>query len=187
MNYKADKQACRIINNSIWKPNFCNWFFRIFSREEPKPFVMKNLIGIILLGFIVSSCSLFQRPSMTQAEIDQMLAENNALRTQVESNKDMADQLAMARMQADEAMLKLADCENTGSKVHIIVGAFKNSNYANDYSASLKDQGYQGRIIAGPYSFNLVNSGSYASIKAALQDLNDIRNAVIETAWIYIE
>ena len=148
---------------------------------------MKNLIGIILLGFIVSSCSLFQRPSMTQAEIDQMLAENSALRTQVENNKDLADQLAMARMQADEAMLKLADCENSGSKVHIIVGAFKNSGYANNYSALMKNQGYEGKIIAGPYNFNLVSSGSYASVRAALGDLSDIRSQVIETAWIYIE
>lgn len=148
---------------------------------------MKNLLGIILLGFIVSSCSLFQKPSMTQEEIDEMVAENEALKTQVESNKDLADQLAMARMQADEAMLKLAECESTASKVHIIVGAFKNSTYAADYSAVMKDQGYDGKILAGPYSFNLVCSGSYSSIKAALQDLNAVRSKVIETAWIYIE
>lgn len=158
-----------------------------FNLEEPKPFIMKNLLGIILLGFIVSSCSLFQKPSMTQAEIDAMVTENEALKTQVEGNKDLEDQLAMARMQADEAMLKLANCEDASSKVHIIVGAFKNSGYADDYSAAMKNQGYDGTIIPGPYSFNLVSSGSYASIKAALNDLNSVRNAVIETAWIYIE
>ncbi len=148
---------------------------------------MKNLIGIILLGFIVSSCSLFQKPSMTQEQIDEMVAENDALKTQVESSKDLADQLALARLQADEAMLKLADCEGGNSKVHIIVGAFKNSSYANEYSAEMKEQGYAGRIIAGPYNFNLVTSGSYESIKASLQDLTSVRDDVIETAWIYIE
>jgi len=148
---------------------------------------MKNLIGIILLGLIVSSCTLFQKPSMTQEQIDEMVAENAALKTQVTSNKDLADQLALARMQADEAMLKLADCEGGNSKVHIIVGAFKNSSFANDYSAEMKEQGYAGRIIAGPYNFNLVTSGSYESIKASLQDLNGVRDNVIETAWIYIE
>jgi len=148
---------------------------------------MKNLIGIILLGLIVSSCSLFQKPSMTQEQIDEMVAENDALKTQVQSNKDLADQLALARMQADEAMLKLADCEGGNSKVHIIVGAFKNSSFANDYSAEMKEQGYAGRIIAGPYNFNLVTSGSYESIKASLQDLYGVRDNVIETAWIYIE
>jgi len=148
---------------------------------------MKNLIGIILLGLIVSSCSLFQKPSMTQEQIDEMLAENEALKTQVASSKDLADQLAMARMQADEAMLKLANCEDASSKVHIIVGAFKNSSYANDYSADMKGRGYDGTIIAGPYSFNLVTSGSYGSIKAALQNLSSIRDNVIEEAWIYIE
>jgi hypothetical protein len=51
----------------------------------------------------------------------------------------------------------------------------------------MKAQGYAGRIIAGPYNFNLVTSGSYESIKASLQDLNGVRDNVIETAWIYIE
>jgi len=148
---------------------------------------MKNLIGMILLGLIVSSCSLFQKPTMNQEQIDEMVAENDALKTQVKSNKDLTDQLALARMQADEAMLKLADCEGGNSKVHIIVGAFKNSSYADEYSAEMKEQGYAGKIIAGPYNFNLVTSGSYESIKASLQDLNSVRDNVIETAWIYIE
>jgi len=124
---------------------------------------------------------------MTQEQIDEMVIENDALKKQVTSNKDLADQLALARLQADEAMLKLADCEVGNSTVHIIVGAFKNSSYANDYSAEMKVQGYAGRIIAGPYNFNLVTSGSYESIKASLQDLNGVRDNVIETAWIYIE
>lgn len=148
---------------------------------------MKNLLGIVLLGFIVSSCSIFQKPSMTQEEIDALLAENETLKTQVESNNDLADELAMARQQADEAMLKLADCEDEASKVHIIVGAFKISSNADEYSAEMKNEGYAGEIIAGPYSFNLVSSGSYASIRAALQDLGTIRANVIEEAWIYIE
>jgi len=148
---------------------------------------MKNLIGIILLGLIVSSCSLFQKPSMTQEQIDEMLAENEALKAKVNTSKDLADELALARMQADDAMLKLADCEGGNSKVHIIVGAFKNSTYADEYSAEMKNQGYAGKIIAGPYNFNLVTSGSYESIKASLQDLTSVRDNVIETAWIYIE
>jgi hypothetical protein len=151
-------------------------------------FVMKNLIGIILLGLIVSSCSLFQKSSMSQDEIDVMVAENEALTTKVTASKDLEDQLAMARMQADEAMLKLAACEDAStSKVHIIVGAFKNSSYADEYSAEIKTQGYDGRILAGPYSFNLVTSSSHESVKSALNALGNIREKVIDTAWLYIE
>lgn len=124
---------------------------------------------------------------MTQEQIDVMVAENYELKKQAESNTDLADQLALARMQADEAMLKLADCEGGNSKVHIIVGAFKNSSYADEYSAEMKGQGYAGRIIAGPYNFNLVTSGSYESVRASLQDLSSVRDNIIETAWIYIE
>ncbi|MEJ2596565.1 MAG: SPOR domain-containing protein, partial [bacterium] len=124
---------------------------------------------------------------MTEEEIEEMQAENEALKDEVNKNKDLADQLALARMQADEAMLKLADCESNASKVHIIVGAFKNSSYANEYSADVKEQGYDGKVIPGPYNFNLVTSGSYSSLRAALQDLDTIRDGLIENAWIYME
>ena len=130
---------------------------------------MKNFLGIVLLGMIVSSCSLFQKSSMSQEEIDAMLAENEALKTQVQASKDLEDRLALAQKQADEAMIKLAACEDASkSKVHIIVGAFKNSAYADEYSAEMKKQGYDGRIIAGPYNFNLVTSSSHESVRSAL-------------------
>ena len=91
---------------------------------------MKNLVGIVLLAMIVSSCSLFQKPSMSQEQIDAMIAENQALKAQASGCKDLEDQLALTRMQVDEAMLKLATCEEAAnSKVHIIVGAFKMSGY----------------------------------------------------------
>ena len=149
---------------------------------------MKNLVGIVLLAMIVSSCSLFQKPSMSQEQIDAMVAENQALKSQDSRPKDLEDKLALARMQLDEAMLKLANCEEAAnSKVHIIVGAFKNSSYANDYSAEIKGMGYEGNIMAGPYNFNLVVASSHESIQAALNALGSIRDNVIEEAWIYIE
>lgn len=149
---------------------------------------MKKLVGIVMLGLIVSSCSLFQKPSMTQEQIDALVAQNQALKTQAAGCAELEDQLALTRMQMDEAMLKLAACEEAAqSRVHIIVGAFKNSSYADEYSAEVKGQGYEGNIMPGPYQFNLVTSGSYESIQAALNDLYTIRENVHEDAWIYIE
>ena len=149
---------------------------------------MKNLAVIGLLVILASSCSLFQRPSMTQEEIDTMVAENQALKAQLQDTKDMEDQLALVRMQMDEAMLKLAACEEAAkSRVHIIVGAFKISTNADEYSATVKGQGLDGKIMAGPYQFNLVTASSHESIQAALNVLGGIRESIIETAWIYIE
>jgi len=149
---------------------------------------MKNLIGVVLMVLMVSSCTLFQKPSMTQDQIDAMVAENQALKSQASDYKDLEDKLALTRMQVDEAMIKLAACEEAAkSKVHIIVGAFKNSSNAEGYSAGIKNMGYDGNILAGPYNFNLVTSGSFESVRAALNTLGDIRTNVVETAWIYME
>lgn len=149
---------------------------------------MKNLSGIIVLALLVSSCSLFQKPSMTQEQIDAMLAENQQLKSQVSDSKELEDQLALTRMQVDEAMLKLAACEEAAkSKVHIIVGAFKTSSYADEYAALMKEKGYEGKIMAGPYSFSLVTASSHESVQAALNALSPVRESIIETAWIYLE
>lgn len=149
---------------------------------------MKNIIGFVLLAMIVSSCNLFQKPSMSQEQIDAMVAENSALKSQLTKNKDMEDKLALARMQLDEAMLKLSACEEDAkSKVHIITGSFKVSAYADEYSAVMKNSGYEGNIIPGPYNFQLVTASSHESINAALNALAPIRENVILTAWIYIE
>lgn len=149
---------------------------------------MKKTVGIFLLALLVSSCNLFKRPSMTQEQIDAMVAENQALKSQVSNNKELEDQLALTRMQVDEAMLKLAACEEAAkSRVHIIVGAFKIPSYADEYSAAIKSKGYDGKILAGPYSFNLVTASSHESIQAALNALGPVRENLIETAWIYME
>jgi len=137
---------------------------------------------------LVSSCSLFQKPSMTQEQIDAMLAENQALKSQVSNSKELEDKLAMTRMQLDEAMLKLAACEEAAkSKVHVIVGAFKTASYAEEYSVTIKGQGYDGKIIAGPYGFNLVTASSHESVQAALNALGPARETLVQTAWIYME
>jgi hypothetical protein len=149
---------------------------------------MKTFTGFILMVLLVSSCSLFQKPSMTQEQIDAMVAENQALKSQAANDKEMEDKLAMTRMQLDEAMLKLATCEEAAkSKVHIIVGAFKNASYAEEYSASMRGQGYEGKIIPGPYAFNLVTASSHESVQAALNALGPVRENVVQSAWIFME
>jgi hypothetical protein len=44
-----------------------------------------------------------------------------------------------------------------------------------------------GGSLPGPYNFNLVTSGSYESLRSALNALGNIREQVIETAWVYME
>ncbi len=98
-----------------------------------------------------------------------MVAENSALKSQATKSKDMEDQLALARMQLDEAMLKLSACEeNVKSKVHIITGAFKISSNADEFSAVMKSSGYDGKYHFRPLQFHLVTASSHESIHAAI-------------------
>ncbi|PID92634.1 MAG: hypothetical protein CSA96_02155 [Bacteroidetes bacterium] len=142
----------------------------------------------LTMMLLATSCSLFQKPSMSQKEIDTLVAENQALRKQLEAANELEDQLALSRMQLDEAMLKLSACEEAGSTgIHIIVGAFKIPENANAFANEVKARGMDGRILSGPYQFKLVTAGSFESVQSAFSSLMEIRENSIDKAWIYIE
>ena len=83
--------------------------------------------------------------------------------------------------------MKLIDCEEASkSRYHIIVGSFKTASYADEYSAQVKGEGYDGKILNGPYGFSLVTANSHETLRSALNVLYEIRENVFD-AWIYIE
>ena len=62
---------------------------------------MKNLVWIFILAIVTSSCSLFQKPSMSQEEIDAMTARNQSLEQQLAECETMESQLAAANARAE--------------------------------------------------------------------------------------
>jgi hypothetical protein len=148
---------------------------------------MKNVILIILLAIATSSCNLFQKPSMNQEEIDAMVAKNQSLENQLQECENLESQLASANAQIQQLSSELSALqEATKGKFQVIVGAFKVPSNAEDYSRTIVNMGYEGKIVAGPFGFDLVTFSSHETLMEALRSLDDARINVIETAWIYI-
>lgn len=148
---------------------------------------MKKLIWIVLLALTVTSCGLFQKSSMSQEEIDAMVSKNQSLENQVQECNDLNNQLAAANAEIQNLRAQLTALqEATKGKFQVIVGAFKVPSNAQNYSVTIKNAGYEGKIEPGPYGFDLVTYSSHESLVEALRALDQARINVIDNAWVYI-
>ena len=68
---------------------------------------------------------------------------------------------------------------------YLIVGSFKTPAYATSYSAKVNGMGYKTQIVTMGY-WNLVSAASHTNIRAALEQLEKLRDNVSYDAWIYV-
>ncbi len=68
---------------------------------------------------------------------------------------------------------------------YVIVGSFKTSSYASNWSARIADMGYQTEIVKVSY-WNLVSAGSSTNLRSALNELSSVRSDVTENAWVFV-
>jgi hypothetical protein len=70
-------------------------------------------------------------------------------------------------------------------RYYMIVGCFKEMNYADKYAAKMRGMGYESEIIAGPDNFSMVSAKSYTSYRESIGDIDNFRNNVTPNAWVY--
>lgn len=73
----------------------------------------------------------------------------------------------------------------TSGTYYVITGSFKTPKYADDWSAKVTGMGYRSEIVQMGY-WNLVASGSYSTLREAINNLDNLRSAVTPDAWIYV-
>ena len=160
---------------------------------------MKRLSLIIAVSglMILSSCkdgvSFLGGGKEAKAKIAMLEQENADLKKQLQDCKDIQNAEIMSIRSDYEK--KLADLQlkleaGTASEYngyYVVVGSFKNQKYAQDYSAKVKQMGYEGNIVAGPNNFNLVTYGSYKTLKSSLEPMRKARQSVSSEAWIYFK
>ncbi|MCF8225289.1 MAG: hypothetical protein K9J30_05380 [Bacteroidales bacterium] len=149
---------------------------------------MKKAAILLITVIIASSCSLFEKPSMSQEEIDSLVEEKAVLEEQLVNLKQDYELL---NLKAEECakMLEQQTKEKKAAigKYSVIIGSFKNMKYAKDYSVKVKGMGGLGNIIAGPYDFNLVVYTTHATLREAAQSMYKARENLTDEAWIYME
>lgn len=148
---------------------------------------MRKLLWIFVLAIATTSCGLFQKSAVSQEQFDALTAKNQSLERQIADCNKASNELAAANAQINSLRAELTALqEATRGKFQVIIGAFKIPANANAYSATVKNLGYEGKIVPGPFSFDLVTYSSHESLQESLRALDEARINVIETAWIYI-
>ncbi len=148
---------------------------------------MKKYVVLLFILFSVSACSLFEKPSMTQEQIDALITQKAAVEEELANTQQERDLL---KLKAEECaqMLEQKTVEvNTAGKYFVIAGSFKNNNYAEDYATKVKQMGGSGNIIHGPYNFNLVVYSSHSTLSEAAKSMYVARTNISEEAWVYMD
>jgi hypothetical protein len=68
---------------------------------------------------------------------------------------------------------------------YLIVGSFKTPKYAEDYSAKVREMGYNTQIVKAG-TWNLVSAENYSSWSEAVKGLELVRSNVSVNSWIYV-
>ena len=149
---------------------------------------MKKFGLFLIAAVILSSCSLFQKPSMTQEEIDAMISQNAALQEELVNVKE---DLSRQKMKAEECANVIAEMQKkevataTG-RYYVISGSFKTPDFATNYAAKMKQMGGEGAIIDGPSNFKLVSYSSHATLREAVTAMENTRANIASEAWVYM-
>ncbi len=114
------------------------------------------------------------------------------------ANQDAELQASLAQLQREsqsriDSIIKYYEAEIASGKpkpaatgtYYLIVGSFKTSDYATNYSAKIGGLGYKTQIITMGY-WNLVSAAAHTNIRSALEELDNLRDNVTFDAWIYV-
>lgn len=149
---------------------------------------MKKLSILLLVILTATSCSLFDKP-MTQEEADALVAQKAAVEEDLANLQQQYDLLKLKADECASALDQYTRQEETNTaaagKYNVITGAFKNSTYADEYAAEMRNSGGTGEVLQGPYDFNLVVYSAHSSLSEAIQAMYTARQEVIDDAWVY--
>lgn len=148
---------------------------------------MKKYAILLFVIFSFSSCSLFEKPSMTQEQIDVLITQKAAVEEELANVKQERDLLRLKAEECSQMLEQKTEEVKLTGKYFVIAGSFKNNNYAEEYSSKVKQMGGAGNIVPGPYNFNLVVYSSHSTLSEAAKSMYVARTNISEDAWIYME
>ena len=160
---------------------------------------MKKIIGLSIVVLLVTATSCnqlnewFGKSGVSEKEVEALVEEKKALERQLKQDSAAYErQIAAIRNEYEQKLTELQKKIDKGEAAekkayYVIVGSFKNMDYAREYAQKIRAMGYEGEIIDGPNQFNLVTSGTYETLRASLPSLQNARSKIASKAWVYFD
>jgi len=146
---------------------------------------MKKAAILLVVIFTVSSCSLFEKPSMTQEEIDALINQKASVEEELINLKQDHELLKLKAKECAQLIAQQAKEKEVIGNYLVVVGSFKNSNYAEEFAVKVKQSGGAGKIHNGPSDFKFVITSAHQTLKEAAKSMYVARAGLSEEAWIY--
>lgn len=148
---------------------------------------MRNTLVLLSLLVILSSgCNLIGKKKREE----EAKARAEFVKDSTAKAKKRAEALKLKKQKEEQArkdsIRKAEEERRKLYKFHIIVGSFKTPKYATAYNDFMAKKGYQTELLTNNYNFQMVSIGAYKSWGDAVKELVKAREAVEQTAWIYI-
>jgi cell division protein FtsN len=151
-------------------------------------------IGLITL-FALNSCkdgnSIIDFSGKKNKQIERLQKENEALRMKLDQIEEShEEEITDIRSDYEQKLADLQKEIEAGTiaekdAYYVVVGSFKNKNYADSYAEKIRQMGYEGKIVPGPNNFHLVTSGTYDRLNTAIPNMRVARERVASKSWIY--
>ncbi len=157
---------------------------------------MKKILILISVSALIltTSCKKISHwfgKSSNNDQVSLLMEKNNELQQQMQEDSIRYQQeLAKLRSSYEQKINQLQQ-DVTTSKTddsnvyYVIVGSFKNKDFAQNYSEKIKNLGYEGKIVEGPWDFYLVTYGTFNTLRNSLPALQKARQNVATESWVY--
>lgn len=160
---------------------------------------MKKLLFLLLISTITFSGCKFIGGKSVKSERDSLRAYAYTLEQKMANQEQdyqaSLDQLKRESQAMIDSIVKIYESEGVSGKgqysaaatgnFYVIVGSFKTSSYASNWSAKVSDMGYPAEIVKVSY-WNLVSAKSTTNLRSALNELSSIRSDVTSDAWVFV-
>jgi cell division septation protein DedD len=190
------------INHKIERPKQAI----IEKAKADKPKRRKGIAVILTLLVLIIGCTLTYSLFYNSVEkpVRKLISKKELKTTKINSSKEnvnleqekiVSQQLEQKNEESEEVNLPLENVtseienttteRNTSNNYHIVMGAFKNKQNAENYVKWLNDKGASSSIIAQMDGLFLVSYGSYASIEDRRNNIVAARQ-ISQRAWLLI-
>jgi phosphotransferase system IIB component len=148
---------------------------------------MRSLLVVLSLLIVLSSgCDMFGKKKRAEQAAIELKAKNDSIANAKKKAKALKIKKQKEEQARKDSIKKAEEARKKLYKFHVIVGSFKTPKYATAYNDFIGKKGYQTELISNKYGFQLVSIGGNKTWGEAIRELQKAREAIEETAWIYI-
>lgn len=136
---------------------------------------------IVIVAGLLTSCKYFKQHRLFSKDVDTLLDISNQI-------KPVSIDTSYSQIDIRENIpIKKPAINNTGYKYFVIIGSFRNQDYANKYAKRYREMGYNTDVMFADNGFHRVSAGSYMSYQDGINGLKTIRAAEPVRAWLYVK